>query len=257
MLRHVIVLLSVAALVVAGLLAETCSAESAVELPQVHKQKGYTIKLPEEWVAIPRDVLDEREELMADLTPDKTRPHFDCGFQLRDREWFDGPVILVINSRRGRIPDRELKHFDMGAFQRGAQDGIDRTKKTVPFALELEFGKTVYEPKPRILWTSLVLDTQDLGSVKQLIGMRVTEQGHIGVYGMCPLASFDEYGVIFEQVVRNVEIDERLRYRPRGMGVHDVSTLAAEIGFYALIAAGVVWLVRRSMRKGRVEGERP
>jgi hypothetical protein len=68
-----------------------------VDLPQtIQARDGFTISLPADWVAIPKDALDGLSEHLAKLAPKAERQTYDYGFQLPKKEhWIEYPYIFV------------------------------------------------------------------------------------------------------------------------------------------------------------------
>jgi hypothetical protein len=113
------------------------STASASEL----KKNGFSISLPDEWVEIPRDVIDAYEKEIARLAPNAPAPHYDYGFQLgSSQNWFEYPYILVQINNTGRIPESQLEKFE--AYN--IQESLDKHKKGLSSIMSnIQAGKMV------------------------------------------------------------------------------------------------------------------
>ncbi len=187
----------------------------AVDLPQTIRTKDdFTISLPADWVAIPKDALDDFTRALAKLSPKAERQIDDYGFQLpKKKHWLEFPYIIIQVKRIGRVPEAQLK-----SIKRVVQD----TKKVMEKEQDsysavisnAQVGETVYEPATHILWTKLSAEVKTTGTVKALLASVLTEKGVIGIYGYAPAADFDKYAPVFEAVARSAVVADNLKYRP-------------------------------------------
>ena len=178
----------------AAILVALCisAASDAVELPQTVRTKdGFTISLPADWVAIPKDALDNLSETLAKLAPKARRQTCDYGFQLpMKKHWIEYPYILVQIKRTGPVPEAQLK--SLKHVEQQAKQGVEKAQDSFSAVLSnAQVGEAVYEPATHILWIQLSMDVKKVGTVKGVSASMLTEEGMISIYGYALAADFD------------------------------------------------------------------
>jgi len=214
--RAFLPVLVVASAVLAGTVAH------GVELTQrIRDEEGFTIRLPEDWVQVPKDVLEEKLKEMSAAAPDSdVLSTVRYAFQLSSaKEPLTTPFILVqVDNRLGRVPESGLQQYETAADSRrneGIRETRRRAEKMFPgMTLDVERGSTAYDPDAHIVWrnSSWALGQRRL---KMLYGIRLTEKGWVGLFCVGNDEDYEQYAGLFELIVRSVEIDEDLAYKPR------------------------------------------
>ncbi len=226
---------TLAAILVALCVSAACR---GADLPQtVQTKDGFTISLPADWVAIPKEALDRYSETIAKLAPKAERQTWDYGFQLPMRKhWFEYPYILVQVKRHGRVPEAQLK--SVKRVEQQAQQGVDQVRDSISSVISnAQLGEAVYEPATHILWIRISMDVKTGGVVKGILATVLTEEGTIGIYGYALAADFEKYAPIFEAVARNAVVAENLEYRTR---LTDSLPLSDRINWTLVLRAALI-----------------
>ncbi len=110
----------------------------------------FSITIPDGWVEIPKDVIDEYEEETAKLVPNMPAQHYDYGFQLgSSANWLDYPYVLVQLKNTGRIPESQLEKLEGYS----AQESLDKHKKALSSIMsDIEAGKMIYDKQTKMIW---------------------------------------------------------------------------------------------------------
>ncbi|HQO64585.1 MAG TPA: hypothetical protein PK528_13320 [Syntrophorhabdus sp.] len=220
----------------------------------IHYQKdGFSITLPDGWIEIPRDVLDDIRKEVNKLA--KSDQHCDYAFQPEtSKYWFEYPYILVQVDNSGRIPEKQLQDFENYPFQKS----LDETRKKMKsITSELELGKTYYDEPNRICWFKLRSEVINIGTILGLSGLIPTEKGYIQVMGYSLRDDLAHIEPTIESVVLSVKPDPNLVYAPK---IYDDLSLPLtrtdwkKVGSKVLagaIIAGIFGIVMRHRKKNR------
>jgi hypothetical protein len=120
--------------------------------------------------------------------------------------------VQVIDA--GRISEAELE--DLNWADTAAADAIGSMRGHFKGLVnEIDLFGCVYDSKDHILWKTGAVEAAKGRDVHLLIGMRLTEQGVISVITFARSKDFDAYRPTFERIVRDVELDDALAYKPR------------------------------------------
>jgi hypothetical protein len=224
---------------------------------EVTTRDGFTLRLPDNWKAIPRDVLDRYSQAVARLTRDTEKQVYDYGFQRADAPgWFAYPYILVQVRKTGRVAEAQLKSVKQ--FQGDLDRGMARMQQAMSGVVsDARVGEMIYDPKAHILFSRMRMEVKEIGTIKGLIALLLTEQGGIHIAGYARGDDFSEYLPLFEKIARGVVPDDNLRYRPRMLesvpvvgGIDWGRVLISTLIGGALGAAGT--LLTRRLRKKKV-----
>src|SRR6266478_9596966 len=79
----------------------------------------------------------------------------------------------------------------------------------------VSLNETVYDADSHILWTRFATDVAGIGHVLGLMGARLTENGMIQIMGYAKESDFPEWSPLFEAIIKQTEIAEHARYKPR------------------------------------------
>lgn len=171
----------------------------------------FSISLPDEWVEIPREIIDSYTKDLATLVPDAGHPHFDYAFQLQSSEnWFQYPYIVLQVKNVGRIPEKELKKLPRYIL---SQNLAETQKKLSPVISDFKPGQIYYDQQNNIIWMQIEAFVEATGKVSGLTGLVPTEKGYIQISGY----SFEEhsstYKPVFQSIIKSVFIDLNLAYK--------------------------------------------
>lgn len=230
---------------------------------EFHTNDYFSIKLPFSWVQIPKKTLDEQSEKLHKLAPDMEIQYYDYGFHLLADQFaysFSGlqglsyPYILINVIRSGRIPKAELRKFKY------IESDLEEYGKKSSIISDLKFNEFIYDAKDHVLWsyyfTNIKKDApvSNKGQVvRALMAMKLTEEGYILVNCYCEDKDFHEYGALFEKIVKNIDVDKTIEYKPRVMDFISFKWLGIDwlkVLLFAVLGAfiGILW---GAMKKGR------
>jgi hypothetical protein len=247
---------AVAAILVVLCLSPLCYGADLAQ--EVRAQDGFIIRLPDNWKAIPRDMLDKYSQAVARLTRDTEKQVYDYGFQRSDAPgWFAYPYILIQVRKTGRIAEAQLKSVKQ--FQGDMDKSMARMQQAMSEVVsDAAVGEMVYDAGAHILFSRMRMEVKEVGTIKGLIALLLTEQGGIHIAGYAKGDDFAEYLPLFEKIVRGVVPDDNLRYRPRMLesvpvvgGIDWGRALISTLIGAGLGAAGMLLTRRLRKRKAR------
>jgi hypothetical protein len=251
-------MIGVSALLASVLLAAVAPAPPAARdnLTQEFRTKdGFTIRLPADWVEIPRQVLDDFSARLRKTVTGMEKQSYDYGYQRGyDGRWFACPYLLVQVTRAGRIPEEELRKYE--AVRREAAKAADRAQRGRGTVLSgATAGTPLYDAEYQALWTRLSINSAAQGKIEALCGTRLTEDGAVWITCYDTAADFDRDCGLFEDIIKQVTLERPYQPRltdavpgPSWLGWHSIITGAA-VGAIAGAIAGVVVAIRRRRKK--------
>ncbi len=179
------------------------------------RKKAFSILIPDDWVEMPRDVIDDYLKNLAALAPNIPEQNYDYGFQSRfTNEWFEYPYILIQIDNKGRISENQLEKLE----DIPVQENIDAHKNKLKAILSnVEVGKMVYDKNAGIIWMRVELDVVNSEPVSGLIGMIPTEKGFINIIGYSSRKDYEVYEPIFQTIAMTVSPEPNLLYQTRNL----------------------------------------
>ncbi len=230
----------------------------AMELTREFKtEDGFTMYLPENWVEIPNEFLKQYSEKVGQLAPQIEPQIYDYGFQLTPVDtWMIHPYILVQIKRVGRISEENLKQYkqinEMFSEQiEGAGDSISSILSNT------QLGETIYDTANQILWINISFDLQAIGKVNAQIAVILTEFGVIQVIGYATESTFESFQPLYQEVARQISLDESIKYKPRlvdnavvDIGINKWKFLVVAIlgTIIGIVIGLVIWFIKRKKR---------
>ncbi len=226
---------------------------------EIKTPDGFTIRLPSNWTAIPKDVLDAYSDAVAKMAPNVEKQTYAYGFQLSSAQnWLTYPYILIQVKRTGRVPEAQLKSIKQ--VQQGLDKGIAKAQDSMSkMVSDARFGETIYDPTSHILFTQIGMDVKEVGLVKGLIALLLTEEGMIQIAGYAKATEFADSVPIFEGISRGVIIEDHLKYQSR---ISDAIPVVAGINWgnvlsnaiRGAIIGGAIALITGLFRKKKAIG---
>lgn len=175
---------------------------------------GFSIFLTNDWIAIPKDILEASAKAFAEATK-MDRQYYDYGFQLTSSQnWLQYPYILIQVKKSGRIPDSQLKKYK--TLETDMQKGLQEAEeKSVGLLSNSQLGETYYDSENHILFTVIKMNVQSIGTVVGLTAVKLTEEGYIHFSGYAIESVADKYISFFEDAVRQIKLQDHLVYKPK------------------------------------------
>lgn len=186
------------------------------ELEQViSKSDGFTLKLPDNWIEIPKSIIDEYTQAFTDLIKYNKNVNYDYGFQLSDAEyWLQPPYILIQVDNSGRIPEGEFKNVKKmkESFNKGIDDF---SEKSDALFKNIDVNEPVYDSENHILWILGKTFVEGVGEVRTFSGWLLTERGMVRVLCYSLEDDYLVYVPLFEKIILECDIDEGIKYNPK------------------------------------------
>jgi hypothetical protein len=217
--------------------------------------EGFIIPLDNDWVEIPREVLDQLSNAMVEVS-DAPKQYWNYGYQKNNNEglWATYPYVFVQVHENGRVPESKLKNYKKieGQFQEGLQKAESMNSA---FMSEATMGETYYDENRHALFTLSKAQVAEVGPITMLIAVILTEKGYVQYMAYTNEAENDVYLPLFKESIENIEFTESLAYSPRALD--SVPILSGidwtQVGMSGLIAgliAGAFGLIGRFRKKG-------
>jgi hypothetical protein len=209
-------------------------------------KEGFTLKLPDKWVQIPGEILDEHSGKLQQSGPDDEKPVYDYGFQLSGAgHWLACPYILVHLNRTGRIPEGKMKKLTK---EKKGSKPIEEKISGIP---NTEVVEILYDPDDHTLWMTFLAGTE---KVKGLVATRLTHDGCIQIVCYADDQDFNEYRMLFEDIVKNIYLSEDLQYKSR---ITDSIPIISQVDlneflshvFTSALVIGAIWLLLSRIKK--------
>jgi hypothetical protein len=171
-----------------------------------------TLDLPDGWVEVPREVLQQFHDEMKRQAPLANIPKYDYAFQsTQGPPWLAYPYVLVKVSPTGRPTERELTDLpsiDLNeSFKERSGDWSNLMKGT-------SLGKMRYDKAANVVWITSKSDVASIGEVSGISGIIPTEKGFVELHAYAKTADFGEHFPVFEKVITGARVAPELQYRP-------------------------------------------
>lgn len=175
---------------------------------------GFAISVPEGWIEIPKDKLDQKLAEVNSAAGGTYQLHGDHAFQ-RDpqAEWMSYPYVVVKVVKTGKMSESQFTNMDKLATE-GAALAEERYGKLVD---TMEFGKSYYDFSNHVLWGKMSFEPPiktGLGPICAIGAMYLTEQGDVEVFGYCRKAELELCEKALEGILQSVKIAPKNQYVP-------------------------------------------
>ena len=176
---------------------------------------GFTMYLPENWVEIPNEFLNQYSEKLSELAPQIGKQIYDYGFQLTPVDtWMAYPYILVQVKRTGRISEEELRQYKR--INDGVSEQIEEVGDSISSMLSnTQLGETLYDAANQIMWVTISFDLQETGKVTAQIAVKLTEFGVIQIIGYATENTFASFQPLYQEVAKQIRLDDAIKYKSR------------------------------------------
>jgi len=193
---------------------------------------AFTLELPDGWVEVPSDTLQQLYVEMKRRAPGEETSKYDYAFQSNaGPPWLTYPYVLVKVRASGRASEQELEDLPAVAAKEGAPGPMRHDKAT------------------NIVWMSSQTQVATVGKVDGLTAFIPTERGFVDVHAYAPEADYPRFEPVFEKLIASVVIAPELKYQARR--ADDPGTAAGPgtkfLGVALAIGAliGIFWVISR------------
>jgi hypothetical protein len=189
-----------------------------------YAQERFSIDLPANWKEIPKSILDSHARaLLKGLPAGKQR--IVHGYQLQsETAWFNHPYIIINFNDCGRIPESELeKSKNLKEIPESIRANASKGMEQI--ISQSKISEPIFDADSNIIWMSASIKLEGAENLKVLSGMHLTEYGLLCVTCYAVESQMDENSLIFESIIKSVDITSILRYTP---GSSDAPSPAAK-----------------------------
>jgi len=179
----------------------------------IHKSEGFTIKIPNDWIEIPSDILNERTEESKKSFKYKGNTTFNYAFQNSSSiYWFEHPYIIISVDSAGRVSESELKNLENlnNKFKNGLDEFLQLSNDRLKGA---NLSKPLYDSINHILWLRIETSLQDIGDITGITGMKLTESGMIKISCYSMSNEYDFHSSLFKKIILSCKVDEKYKYK--------------------------------------------
>jgi hypothetical protein len=196
----------------------------------------FSITLPDDWIEVPKEVLNAYSESISNLTPSQPKQVYDYGYQQAGAEnWLIHPYILVQVKNTGRIASGELQQYRKlkSQIEKGVKEIADDLAAILS---NTTIGAPVYDEEHTMLWMSMSSEVQEVGTIQATIGVKLTEQGIIQLNGYSKQEEADKFTEIYTHAFANLDVDDSQKYKPQ---ITDSAPIFGGINTGKILAAAI------------------
>ena len=235
-------------LVLIACLSATGALAGAVAKPEL------TVELPDGWVEVPAEVLQQFYDEMQRQAPKANIPKYDYAFQAKaGPPWLDYPYVLVKVRPAGRPTESELESLPSLNLNDKFQEGKDDWSAVMT---DTSLGQMRYDKAANVVWLSSKSNVKNIGSVSGISGVIPTEQGFVELHGYARTEDFQDHFPTFQKIITGAKVSPVLVYQPRwsdrlgpAAGLFDFNRLGTKLALGAvigiLLAAFFAWRRKR------------
>lgn len=175
----------------------------------------FSITLPDDWIQIPKQILDDYSEELFALSPKIPKQIFDYGFQHTSQDtWLYPPYIAIQVKNVGRMPSGELSQFKK--FEETRKRVSSRIKKSFNDTIsDVSLDEPIYDAENNILYIFSSTDLVDGGTIRTVSGIKLTERGLIQLLGYAPEENYEIYKQFYLDTFAHLDIEESIKYKPQ------------------------------------------
>jgi len=187
------------------------------------EEEKLTFMLPPGWVAIPEQMVAQKN---AELQRNLSKPYpinFKYGYQIDGGDWFSYPYILVKQEADTRIPEsklHELLTIDLSPAK-------NKVRELAPKIFgNVSLGRFAYDPNTQKIWSE---STSTLAGGEEVRGLRMmvpTEKGITGFYFYATAEQYAYLKPVFRQTALSVAPDPEIAYQPEAILTADKTNTA-------------------------------
>lgn len=176
---------------------------------------GFALTLPPGWAEAPPEALRQAESEISAASQGAAAETYDYGYQLATAAtWFEYPYVLVQVRRIGRVPEGQLAQYEKSDtdFQKGAKQV---EKSFGDLVSNTQTGAPTLDEEHHVLWSALSMSVQEIGTIRALVAIKLTEYGIVQLMGYATEEGFEQFAPLFREVVNSMDVEEAHAYQPR------------------------------------------
>ena len=176
-----------------------------------YERSGFSMKLPENWKEIPTSVLKKHFEEAAKVTTNGKAAEFEYGFRPSSSDGSVDYPYIVVGAKKGRLLEAEVAKLPrMKGLNKRAEQGIKMNVGPAVGNARLE--EPIYDPEKLSLWMGISMQVTNVGPVRGIGAMRLTDDGYILICCYATDQDFDSLGETFVNIIDSVSVKNP--YRP-------------------------------------------
>lgn len=181
---------------------------------------GFTLFLTQDWIEIPKDVLDSYSKSFAVKTG-SSEERWNYGYQLvSKKKWLQYPYALIRINESGRVPELELENLQKidVDMQKSVQE-VEQTSKGI--LTKLQLGGTYYDYRDHIIFSAVKVNVRGAGDVIVFTALKLTKKGFIQFAGYALEEDGDKFMDFFKNAAHQMKLSSELEYRDEKSKVVD------------------------------------
>lgn len=199
----------------------------------------FTIFLPSDWREIPNEILLLASRVAEQKYNISTFSEYNYGFQLGSAiDWFDYPYILI-QIKKGRIPENEF--INTKNIKKDWRKAVDEIEEKLHSILStIKTNEPIYDPYSKILWVQNEVQFENVGMVKEITGVILTEIGLIEIHCYSSAGEYNNYLPLFEKIINSIELSSDIIYVKK---FSDDYPIIQNINWSKIIAAAIIGML--------------
>ena len=172
-----------------------------------------TLDVPDGWVEVPGEVLQQFHEELKRQAPLAQVPKYDYAFQgAAGPPWLSYPYVLVKVTPSGRPTEHDLETLptiDLNSKVREQGDNWGNIMK------DSSLGQMRYDKSANVVWISSKSNVANIGPVAGISGVIPTERGFVELHGYAKESDFPRHLPTFQKIITGARVAPDLLYKPR------------------------------------------
>jgi len=169
----------------------------------------FSISLPSNWVEIPVKTKIEYSKYFG--------ISIDYAFQPKEEDWFEDAYIVIQKNFKGKMSKRTIeknvKSMDNTKTLKKSLEKVEnKLKKRIGYTIENEIISKYYDDKRKIYWMFAYSNIQGMGLSLNISIIQFTENGFFQITCVSHINNFAEDSALYEQIINNFEVSERIIY---------------------------------------------
>ncbi len=161
-------------------------------------RKGFSLVVPEEWIKVPRDVFQKKMQRLKQAYNEAEKEiHYDYAIQLKSKEWFEYPYMLIT-----LWEDRRVDRDEMAEMNKKVKENLLRESKRVkePRLVDASFDETnfLYRTESRFK-----LANREMVLFK---AVQYMNKGILEIAAYMPEKMYSEYAAEIEETIDSLQL---------------------------------------------------
>ncbi len=180
---------------------------------EVIQKPEFSLTLPDGWVEIPQEVLEQKYEETMRMAPNLAAVRFEYGFQRGPvQDYIDLPGVMIDVSSDGRPSIAELRSSLAVDMNKKFQDKRDTEYRGVP---SMEYNQWGYDARSHVLSMESRCEVPVYGTVSQFTKIIPTEEGTVNFYFSTPVSEEADNLPVLQKIFGSIVISPEIEYRER------------------------------------------